>query len=236
MINVAHFNISSIQCSIFTPSFSFRPAEFLKYLLEHWGTNFDGAPLSMPLPDNAPPEIPSIALTSKDGSLKMDVSRSRTNVSWNKTSKGVKPEIHPVINELNGILQDIIKDQEVAAGRLAFILNRFAPGEDVAKMLAAHFCKEEWLATALKQPENFELHVHEKHALGTGQFNVNSWFRVRTGRIVVDNKPAVLVQQDINTMAEELESQHFQPGQLQTFFYEALNLGDQVLELYFPKQ
>jgi len=234
MIDAAHFNISSIQCSIFTPGFSFRPAAFLMYLLEHWGNKFDGKPLSMPIPDDAPPEIPSIVLTSKDGSLKMDVSRSRTNVYWNKTSSEVNPEVLSVIDEMNGILRDIIKEQGVSAGRLAFILNRFAPVEDVAKMLAAHFCKEKWLATALKQPENFELHVHEKHTLGTGQFNVNTWFRVRTGHIVVDSKPAVLVQQDINTMAEELESQHFQLEQIQTFFHEAVKLGDQVLALYFP--
>lgn len=234
MIETAHFNISSIQCSIFTPGFSFRPAAFLMYLLEHWGNKFDGKPLSMPLPDDAPPEIPSIVLTSMDGSLKMDVSRSRTNVSWNKTSSGVNPEVLSVIDEINGILRDIIKDQGVSAGRLAFILNRFAPVENAAKMLAAHFCKEEWLATALKQPENFELHVHERLTLGTGQLNVNSWLRVRTGRLVADNKSAVLVQQDINTLAEELESQHFEPEQIQAFFHEAVKLGDQVLALYFP--
>ena len=234
MINTTHFNVASIQCSIFTPGFSFRPTAFLTYLLGHLGDKFDGKPLSMPLPDDAPPEIPSIVLTSKDGSLKMDVSRSRTNVSWNKTSSEVNPEVLSVIDEMNGILRDIIKDQGVSAGRLAFILNRFAPVEDVAKMLAAHFCKEEWLATALKQPENFELHVHERHALDAGQFNVNSWFRVRTGYLVVDKKSAVLVQQDINTLAEELESQHFEPKQIQTFFHEAVELSDHVLALYFP--
>lgn len=234
MINATHFNVASIQCSIFTPGFSFSPAAFLTYLLEHWGDKFDGQPLSIPLPDNAPPEIPSIVLTNKDSSLKMDVSRYRTNVSWNRTSSEVNPDVLSVIDEMNDILRDIIKDQGVSVGRLAFILNRFAPVEDVAKMLAAHFCKEEWLTTALKQPENFELHVHERHTLGTEQFNVNSWFRVRTGRLVVDNKSAVLVQQDINTMAEELESQHFVPEQIQTFFHEAIKLDDQVLALYFP--
>lgn len=234
MIETAHFNISSIQCSIFTPGFSFRPTAFLTYLLEHWGNKFDGKPLSIPLPDDAPPEIPTIVLTSKDSSLKMDVSRYRTNVSWNRTSSEVNPDVLSVIDEMNDILRDIIKDQGVSAGRLAFILNRFAPVEDVAKMLAAHFCKEEWLTTALKQPENFELHVHERRVLGTGQFNVNSWFRVRTGRLVVDSKSAVLVQQDINTMAEDLESQHFELEQIQTFFHEAIKLDDQLLALYFP--
>ncbi len=234
MIDAAHFNISSIQCSMFTPGFSFRPTALLTYLLEHWGSKFDGTPLSIPLPDTAPPEIPSIVLTNKDSSLKMDVSRSRINVSWNRTSSEVNPDVLSVIDEMNDILRNIIKDQRASAGRLAFILNRFAPLEDTAKMLAAHFCKEEWLTNVLKQPENFELHVHERHALGTGQFNINSWFRVRTGRLVADSKSAVLVRQDINTIAEELESQHFEPDQIQAFFHEAVQLGDQVLALYFP--
>lgn len=234
MINTTHFNVASIQCSIFTPGFSFRQTAFLTYLLEHWGDKFDGNPLSIPLPDNAPPEVPSIVLTSNDNSLKMNVSRQRTDISWNRTSSEVNPDVHAVVDEINDILRDIIKDQVVSAGRLAFILNRFAPVEDTAKVLAAHFCKEEWLTTALKQPENFELHVHERHAFGTGQFNVNSWFRVRTGRLVADSKSAVLVQQDINTIAEELESQRFEPEQIQAFFHEAIELDDQVLALYFP--
>ena len=234
MINTTHFSIASIQCSIFTPGFSFRQTAFLTYLLEHWGDKFDGKPLSMPLPDDAPPEIPSIVLSNKDGSLKMDVSRHRTNVFWNRTSSEVNPNVLSITDEMNGILRDIIKDQGVSAGRLAFILNRFAPLEDAAKMLATHFCKDEWLTTALERPENFELHVHGKHALDTGQFNVNSWFRVRTGRVVADNKSAVLVQQDINTLAEESESQQFELKQIQTFFYKAIELGDQILALYFP--
>ncbi|MHC1623743.1 MAG: hypothetical protein ACXQTR_04045 [Candidatus Methanospirareceae archaeon] len=234
MIDTTHFNIASIQCSIFTPGFSFRQTAFLAYLLEHWGEKFDGSPTSIPLPENAPPEIPSIILTSNDNSLKMTVSRQRTDMSWNRTSSEVNPDVHAVVDEMSDILREIIKDQVVSVGRLAFILNRFAPVEDTAKVLAAHFCKEEWLTTALKQPENFELHVLKRHALATGQFNVNNWFRVRTGRIVTDSKSAILVQQDINTIAEEIESQHFELEQVQTFFHEAIELDDQVLAQYFP--
>ena len=234
MIKTAQFKIASIQCSIFTPSFSFQQAAFLAYLLEHWGEKFDGSPTSIPLPDNAPPEIPSIILTSNDNSLKMNVSRQRTDISWNRTSSEVNPDVRAVVDEMNDILRDIIKDQVVSADRLAFILNRFAPVEDTAKVLAAHFCKDEWLTTVLKQPEHFELHVLKRHALATGQFNVNNWFRVRTGRLVADSKSAVLVQQDINTIAEEPESQRFEPEQIQAFFHEAIELDDQVLALYFP--
>ncbi len=234
MIKTTHFNIASIQCSIFTPGFSFRPAAFLAYLLEHWSEKFDGTPVSIPVPENAPPEIPSIILTSNDNSLKMNVSRQRTNVFWNRTSSEVNPNVLSIIYEMNDILQNIVKDQKVSVSRLAFILNRFAPVEDSARMLAAHFCKEEWLTTILKQPENFELHVHDRYKLGTGQFNVNSWVRVKTGRLLVDAKSAVLVQQDVNTIVEDPESQYFELEQIQTFFQEAVKLGDQVLALYFP--
>ena len=234
MIKAAHFDISSIQCSIFTPGFSYPPTAFLAYLLGRWGSKFDGQPLSIPLPDDAPPGVAGIVLTSKDKSFNMDVSRYRTNVSWNRTSSVVALDVLSVIDEMTDILQNITRDQRISVGRLAFILNRFAPLEDVAKILAAHFCKEEWFTTTLNQPDNFELHVHKKHALGTEELDVNNWFRVRTGHVVVDSKSAVLVQQDINTIAEELESRHFELEQIQTFFHEAIKLDDQVLAQYFP--
>jgi len=71
MLQASQFDISSIQCAVFTPNIVFRLSSTLAFLLEHWGNKFDGKPLTMPLPDDAPAQIPSIILTSEDNNLKM---------------------------------------------------------------------------------------------------------------------------------------------------------------------
>ena len=46
----------------------------------------------------------------------------------------------------------------------------------------------------------------------------------------------VLVEQDINTLAEELETQRFLPAQMRAFFNAAVPECDQILALYFPNR
>lgn len=233
MLQAGQFDISMVQCAIFTPNIVFRLQNTLAYLLEQWGNKFNGKPLTMPLPDDAPTQIPSIILVSEDNNFKIEISKARTNIYWNKTSDAVEPNVQAIVSEFTDILQKFAGHLGVSPGRLAFILHRFMPIENPAKALAEHFCKETWLTTALNRPEKFELHSHKAYTLA-GQFNVNSWTRVKTGRMVADNSPAIIVEQDINTLAEELESKQFEAGQMQTFFNEAANESDQIIALYFP--
>lgn len=234
MIHVTVFRISAIQCVIFTPHLAFRSSDILAHLLKCWGHKFNGQPIATPIPDNAPAEIPIILLKSEDNSLRMDIARGRTSVLWNRTSEEGDPEVSLVVEQFQEILKDFTKHVNVLPGRLALILNRFLPVENPAKNLAEYFCKEAWLAGPLNRPEQFELHAHKRYRL-VKRFDVNSWVRVKTGQQVSDDMKVVLVEQDINTLAEELETKQFRPAQIKAFFQAAVSECDHILELYFPK-
>ncbi len=123
MLQAAAFRITLIQCSIFTPHLALNPGT-LAYALKRWGQKFDGPPLTMPLPDEAPTEIPSIFLRSQDNSFKMDIGRARTNVVWNRTREEGDPEVNVVVEDFREILQDFAAHVKIRPGRLALILHR----------------------------------------------------------------------------------------------------------------
>lgn len=228
------FRISSIQCVVFTPNLEIRSSQLLKHLFERWGDRFNGQPLTIPLPLDAPPQIPSIILTSIDNSLKMEVSKARTAVIWVRTHSEGDPDVPVVVGEFCEILHDFLAHTHATPGRLATIIHRFLPMENTGRWLAEHFCKDIWLAGPLDRPQNFELHAHKRYRLAR-QFNVNSWVRVKTGILTIDRSSIVLVEQDINTLAEELETQRFGRTRIRRFFDITVGEFDQIFALYFPE-
>jgi len=64
--------------------------------------------------------------------------------------------------------------------------------------------------------------------------SVNSWVRIKAVQLTPGQYDHVLVEQDINTLAEELTSRRFEPAQMAGWFREASRQFDTVLELYFP--
>ena len=231
MLKTKQFKIGSIQCSIFSGALGTRPSIFLAFLLDRWGSKFDGQPLSVPLPNDAPPEIPRIVLTSADASLKMNVSASRIDIFWNRKSSKDDPDVDFILADFREILQEIVKFTKTSPGRLAAVISRFAPIENPGKVIAEHFCKDAWLEGPLNRPESFELHSHKKYTFAK-TFKVNSWFRIKTGRILYNNSPAVIIEQDINTLVEEMEKRQFKSQEILKFFNAAATEFDQILKLY----
>ena len=68
------------MASIFTPEFAFRnTAAIVSHFQEISNNLFDGEMFSFPMGQNAPPEIPRLILSSKNGTWKLELSIQRTN-------------------------------------------------------------------------------------------------------------------------------------------------------------
>ena len=84
--------------------------------------------------------------------------------------------------------------------------------------MAQHFCKEKWLTVPFNRPESFEIHAHKRYFFAD-RFNVNSWVRCKTGLLVnPDRESIILIEQDINTVAEEMETREFSAEEIKDFF------------------
>jgi len=233
-MNSDNFKVTSLQISIFTPAALFSKSKILERLMSNFADSFDGDTVAVPIPGDAPKEIPRIILLSADGKFKLEIAESRVNFFRYRQDDDVRIGINQTLNLCSRILQEYKDCTQATIGRLALVVVKFLEQENPGLALASHFCKDKWIIEPFDRPENFEIHSHKKYTLG--RFNVNSWVRCKTGRLTKNNEPIVLVTQDINTLAEELEENNFDIEQVKNFLKIAYKEQEQVLRKYFPKE
>ena len=74
----AEFRICEIQLTIFTPNIFFKKNKILKDIIESYSDKFDGDIISIPLPDDAPKEIPRVILSDNFKRYRFEIAESRT--------------------------------------------------------------------------------------------------------------------------------------------------------------
>ncbi len=226
--------IASIQSTIFTPGFSFNSSLVLRRLLEIESDLFDGAPTVLPIPEDAPREIPRITLQSSNRSFKIDVAPSRTNLYRTKSAEDDIININDFITFSSQFLTNYMESVNARCGRVAAIIRRFAVIENPGHEIAEHFCKKEFMAAPFDRPGNFEIHAHKVYDLSDFG-RVNSWVRIKNGVAqFVDRaqQHAIIIEQDINTLSEEMENRDYSEQQINRFFEIVADEFDIILRLY----
>ena len=236
MVKPADFEISSIQSTIFTPGLSFVSSKVLGFALETWGEKFDATPVSMPLPPDAPHEIPRIILQSSDQRYKIELAPGRANLFWLRQTETDTINTGDFLDLSTDLLCGYAASVNGKVGRIAAVLNRFFKEQNPGVFLVKHFCKDSWQVAPFDRPESFEIHARKQYVLA-GRFSVNSWVRCKTGFIKMPNvEKIILVEQDINTLGEEMESKEFSIDQIKEFFNVVPSEFDSILSLYFPQE
>lgn len=236
MKKISDFEIASIQATIFTAGLSFIQSKILGSVLEKWGNLFDASPISIPAPSDFPSEIPRIILQSSDSKLKLEIASARANLFWLRQSETDKADIHDFFKFSANLLFEYVGIVGGKAGRLAAVLVRFIKEANPGQYLAQHFCKEKWQAAPFDRPESFELHARKRYLLAE-RHNINSWVRCKGGVITTPaHESIVLVEQDINTIAEEAEAKEFTEDQIRDFFDRVAAEFDLIISLYFPPE
>ena len=87
----------------------------------------------------------------------------------------------------------------------------------------------------LNRPENFELHAHKRYAL-YGEEVVNSWVRNKSAYKASDEKPVILVEQDLNTLGEQVLAREYTDEEMGLFFDAASSELDHILSIYYPEE
>jgi hypothetical protein len=239
-VDPSAFRFSGYQAVAFFTNVQFAVNRVLPHLIADLGDTLDGDPIALPIPADAPPEVPRLVLVNKEQSVRFEISLRRADVRWLHQATGHEMPL----NDFSGFSQRALNAFHQAAhlrpGRVAFITTRFQPYENPGMVLARHFCRPELLSNdpakkgPLNRPENFELHSHKKFQMG--RFLVNSWMRCKTGMLSVGdrNRSIIFVEQDLNTLAEVLEETEFSDDDLRDFHHLALGELETILRLYFP--
>lgn len=228
--------VNSIQASLFLSSFVFSTYKILKTVIEESSEIFDGDPTVLPIPDDAPREIPRIIFKKKDNSMKLELSPLRFN--FFRTRPGAEGEI--LVNEFlttaSELLSKMVKNIESEVVRVAVVLERFCPNEEPPSAIADHFCKGDFKLEPFDKPSGFELHSLKKYKF-LDSFDVNSWVRIKSGRLQDGegtHRPVIVAHQDINTLAELMDTTIYTHKDTSKFFNNIFTEFDKILELYFP--
>lgn len=224
----------SIQATLFTPGLNFVTAKILTSLLDSGSGLLDGDPTILPLPEDAPGDIPRIILKNKDNSLRLEAMPIRINFYRVKAKEDDRIIVDEFIGLAANFLKEILDKTGAKCGRMATIINRFCLKNGPGLEIAEHFCKEPFIKAPFDQPSAFELHAHKKYTFRS--FDINSWVRVKSGKAMPEqgvSRPIVLVEQDINTLAELMDSRLYNKREISTFFRHVIKEFDKILKLYF---
>ncbi len=231
------FRITRLQASIFTPDLNITSSlKFLNFIDESLGSVLDGNPSSLPIPQDAPADIPRIQASSADDKWKLNLSLARTDLFY------VNPFIHEaeILEEkdFSKIVADFFSEfQEhfdLRVQRLAFVTDRASEINNPSRYIVDNFCKEE-----LKQEGRpfdnvgqFEIHTLKKYQWLN--YKINSWVRIRsTGLKAETIIPIVLFTNDLNTLSSDEDSdKQFDSPEIKKFFANIPKHLNEILTKY----
>lgn len=241
------FRAIRVQFALFTPGLQFRSAKILAHLLTRYESQFDGEPITFPpfplQKGPAPKGVialkvePQLTLQSQDGKLRLEATPGRLDVS--KECEAISEEdAERHLGWACDLGLSYLRFNDAKAGRVACIIHRLCDVESPAVALSRHFCKERWIAGPLNRPSDFELHAHKRFLL-PGLFEVNSWMRFKTAYVRNGEDPTpnkILVEQDLNSLGEQIESREMSEAEIRGFFELAPREMRHVLEMYMPQE
>jgi len=234
-IQSKNFKTISIQIVVFAqPNSHISQSRFLTPILSNYQNIFDGDITAVPVPADAPAEIPRAIITSKNGAWTIQGAPARIDCFWTSINNAEMED--STLSKALEVVMSIIESSKFSVGRCAFLLNRILDTSTPAPDLANHFCNQPILQGPIKQSDNFELHNHKKYwlPLTNSRMHINSWVRCKTALSIASQKPAILVEQDLNTLQEEIEKRPLDSGVLKDFFLAADKEMKGILDLYFP--
>lgn len=225
------------QATLFTPDEEVSGVKIASGLLPSWSKRFDADPLIIPQLGGMPREVPRIVLKNRSEDWNCEISSERINVAWRRPKVEVHvPTLTQFYTEAISLLKEYVDFLKTRVGRIGAVVIRYAAHPAPGQYLSKHFCKENWLVKPLNRPEGFELHAHKRFEL-LKEFIVNSWVRNKSGFIFAtpdSRKLAVLVEQDLNTLSEEVDKGNYTGTNIEAFFLAAAKEFDIILGLYYP--
>lgn len=249
-IESGHFRLKSVQAVLFTPFLKekFRTSAVIAAILPQFADRYDGEFESSPIPPATQTfAIPGgerteialrfaaagVTLVSADEKWRFQASPLRTDSICNATDGNSLEEI---CRQCKEPLLRFPDSQEIQVGRMALVVKRSLEIDKAATSLAAQFCKPELVneesdRSPLRHSRQFRLENLKRFESPPG-CAVNSW--VRCYNEPNDENNSIIIEQDINTLPEELETTAFQADDIDRFFAWLPGEMDRILSLYFP--
>jgi hypothetical protein len=238
MVTWSDFTLDMVTTAFFTPDHAaFLTNRAVATILGKFGEEFPGDMQALPLPAGVPPEIPRVVLQDADGRRRLSVAPARFDSVWNLPGDDSRLTLEDAATKCAEVQQYYVNENRVRVGRLALIVHRVCRVADPARVLIERFCNEASRIEPFNRSAAFEVHNHKEYTLrgeAAAEWRINSWVRCKSARLLADDTPVILVEQDLNTVASETESRRFDAEDIGAFFRHTAREADEILRKYFP--
>ena len=232
------FKIIRHQSTVFTPDpYEHDKVKLANVIKEATDNLFDGESAILPLPPEAPPDIPRISLMSKSEEWKIDISNARMNFFFlkRKDMQAEEPSLLAFFEQGLKIYRALNERYLIRYQRLAGGVQRVAviEGKLPSEYLPERFSKAEFVERGpFNRSARFELHNLKKYKPAWFSSDVNSWVRVQSAVLEGTEEPVVSILNDINTLSEQRDA-NFSQETLVEFFTNLPAEMETILTLYF---
>jgi len=215
-LSIEALRFNAFQGILFTSGTQIPTARILGRLLEKFGDRYDGPPTVLPIPLEVNPEVPRIILQSGDNSWGLEVGLARINFRWVQMKDDQQLQPNEFRDHFLRFVEGLLQVEPMPIGRLAYALTRYVLSETPASLIAERLCRDQ-----IQKPnlENLEVHVHTRKKLGN-TFEVNEWSRFKSGLLSLPgtaHRRIALIEQDINTLAENAPTTLFSLDDVKRF-------------------
>ena len=207
--------IENLQIALFFKSPILRPDIEFKSFIEKFNTLFDLMPTQIPIPNNAPLDIPLMILNSSNNLYSCNISKSRidfitSDIEELKKLKNTLSYIDEIAN-----LQQIIN--------FGFVTSFFEEENQASQIIKNNFLCKEYASIPLK-----EVFVKFNKPITLNEEIFNYHFSVSEAQqqnlISQETRNGILMQKDINNIGLNFKNEIFVSSKLQALFKEASSI------------
>ena len=234
-VTAQDFLVARVQVVAFPTERQLPTNKVIATLLTKYADRFDGDLQALPLPQDIPAEFPRAVLQSSDQRFRFEIGLGRLSSQWQRLDDETT-NFEEVVSGCVDVMDYCVKELNPRIGRLALVVTRVRPCDTPAQTLVQRFCREDTQQEPFNRSSNFEIHNHKEYVLPEIEPNltINSWVRCKTATLTKTDLPAILVEQDLNTLAQEHEQRQFTADQVRAYFRIVTREADDILRKYFP--
>jgi len=194
---------------------------------------FDSDPVIIPLPEDAPPELPRIQMFSKDKRYSLLIASNRIDFIFQYKEEDEKSfPIPDFFEKFLTIFKYFSENLHTQFTRSAIVTNWII---ELEKISAAEFLLDKYIQdkTPIVKPYELELHYLTK---GTAaEFEINRWVRIKSARKMgePEKNNLIFLLIDINTIAEK--NYEFDRYSLQRFLEQSSKIAKETIEEHLKK-
>jgi hypothetical protein len=155
-------------------------------------SEFDGEPLILPVPDDAPSEVPRIILKNSDESIQIIISKIRTDFSIKQDTDFT--DFSTIADKYIKIIDNINKIINPTLTRLGLVVEILDHKENVINYISETYLKEK------KENEEINLSIRDNHIIDDKKINI--WFRIKNN-IENSDKDNITYIFDVNSSNDE---------------------------------